>query len=124
MTICPKCGSDDVAPSRSRAFEGLAQYFLFHRPYRCRDCWHRFRVFENPLQSLTSKVVFGIILFLFLLIVFSNYAQKNYHPTRSKIVQRTLKKSVVVKINQPELGKWPISAICPLNKSTYRGDIN
>ncbi|MFC1856452.1 AMIN domain-containing protein [Thermodesulfobacteriota bacterium] len=103
MTICPKCGSDDVAPSRSHAFERLARYFLFHRPYRCRDCWHRFRVFENPLRSLAGKVVFGIILLVFLLIVFSNYAQKNYYPTRLKKVQRPIKKSIVVKIKQPEL---------------------
>jgi len=48
--ICPQCGSDNVRRGSLHAHNGVRR-LLLHTPLRCRDCHHRFWVF-NPLKPL------------------------------------------------------------------------
>ena len=48
--ICPQCGSDNVRRGSLHAHNGVRR-LLLHTPLRCRDCNHRFWVF-NPLKPL------------------------------------------------------------------------
>jgi len=48
--ICPQCGSDNVRSGSLHGHDGVRR-LLLHTPLRCRDCNHRFWVF-NPLKPL------------------------------------------------------------------------
>jgi TPR repeat protein len=48
--ICPQCGSDNVRRGSLHAHNGVRR-LLLHTPLRCRDCHHRFWVF-NPLKPM------------------------------------------------------------------------
>lgn len=47
---CPNCGSDKVRSGSLHAHDSL-RHLLMYRPVRCRECRHRFWVF-NPLKPL------------------------------------------------------------------------
>ena len=61
---CPVCGSANVTPSHRRGAEKLFRYLIPRAPYRCKDCWSRFRRFENPWKTPASKAgaFLGILL--------------------------------------------------------------
>jgi len=46
--VCPKCGSHDTRPSRSKYFIDDFWRALSFFPYRCRACWTRFRRRQSP----------------------------------------------------------------------------
>ena len=48
--VCPQCGSDQVRNGSLHAHDGVRK-LLLHTPLRCRNCHHRFWVF-NPLKPL------------------------------------------------------------------------
>lgn len=48
--VCPQCGSDKIRSGTLHAHDGI-RHLLLHAPLRCRDCKHRFWVF-NPLKPL------------------------------------------------------------------------
>jgi hypothetical protein len=48
--ICPQCGSDNIRRGSLHAHNGVRR-LLLQTPLRCRDCHHRFWVF-NPLKPL------------------------------------------------------------------------
>lgn len=56
---CPNCGSDHITHSYRRGMEKMYRYIYPRTPYRCKECWSRFWVFEIPFQTLTSKVAAG-----------------------------------------------------------------
>ncbi len=56
---CPTCGSDHITHSYRRGVEKMYRYIYPRTPYRCKECWSRFWVFENPFQTLTAKVAAG-----------------------------------------------------------------
>lgn len=56
---CPNCGSDHITHSYRRGVEKMYRYIYPRTPYRCKECWSRFWVFENPFQTLTAKVAAG-----------------------------------------------------------------
>ncbi|MHB1186225.1 tetratricopeptide repeat protein [Thiobacillus sp.] len=48
--VCPQCGSDKIRSGTLHAHDGV-RHLLLHTPLRCRDCRHRFWVF-NPFKPL------------------------------------------------------------------------
>ena len=48
--ICPKCGKDRAHRSHRTFFE-WALTLLAKKPYRCRDCHHRFYAFKSGVTS-------------------------------------------------------------------------
>jgi TPR repeat protein len=48
--VCPQCGSDKIRSGTLHAHDGV-RHLLLHTPLRCRECRHRFWVF-NPLKPL------------------------------------------------------------------------
>ena len=48
--VCPQCGSDQIRSASLHAHDGV-RHMLLHTPLRCRECRHRFWVF-NPLKPL------------------------------------------------------------------------
>ena len=48
--VCPQCGSDKIRSGTLHAHDGV-RHLLLHAPLRCRDCRHRFWVF-NPFKPL------------------------------------------------------------------------
>ena len=48
--VCPQCGSDKVRSAALHSHDGV-RHMLLHTPLRCRECRHRFWVF-NPLKPL------------------------------------------------------------------------
>jgi uncharacterized protein len=48
--VCPLCGSHKIRSGSLHAHDGV-RHLLLHTPLRCRDCRHRFWVF-NPLKPL------------------------------------------------------------------------
>ncbi len=67
---CPQCGSADITPSHRRGFEEVLRYVYPRAPYRCKECWGRFWVFENPYKTWTSKLLaLATVVILVLLIV-------------------------------------------------------
>ncbi len=68
---CPVCGSEDITRSHRRSFEKLIKYIYPKRPYRCKECWARFWVWENPFktwkQIVITVLVACIVIFVFCL---------------------------------------------------------
>ena len=48
--ICPKCGKNSAHRSH-RSFRDWAVSWLSLKPYRCRDCRHRFYAFRGGAES-------------------------------------------------------------------------
>jgi len=48
--VCPQCGSDHIRKGSLHAHNGVRN-LLLHTPLRCRDCHHRFWVF-NPIKPV------------------------------------------------------------------------
>lgn len=57
---CPKCGSDQVRSASLHAYDGV-RHMLLHTPLRCRECRHRFWVF-NPLKPLLLITAVGALI--------------------------------------------------------------
>lgn len=55
--VCPQCGSDKVRKGSLHAYNGVRK-LLLQTPLRCRDCHHRFWVF-NPFKPLLLMI--GVI---------------------------------------------------------------
>lgn len=66
---CPVCGSDHITHSYRRGVEKMYRYIYPRTPYRCKECWSRFWVFENPFKTLASRVVAGVSAVLLLLLL-------------------------------------------------------
>lgn len=56
---CPQCGSPKLRSARLHAYDGIRRMVLF-TPLRCRECHHRFWMF-NPLKPLLLLVVGGAL---------------------------------------------------------------
>ncbi len=65
---CPVCGSEDIARSHRRSFEKLIKYIYPKRPYRCKECWARFWVWENPFKTWKQIAVAGLVICIIALI--------------------------------------------------------
>ena len=57
--VCPQCGSDQVRTGTLHAHDGV-RHLLLHKPLRCRDCRHRFWVF-NPLKPVLLLAAVGAL---------------------------------------------------------------
>lgn len=69
---CPKCGSDRVRSGTLHAHDGLRN-LLLHSPLRCRECHHRFWVF-NPLKPLLLLLGIGALIGLTAWLTFDQHA--------------------------------------------------
>lgn len=56
---CPQCGSDRIRSGTLHGHDGV-RHLLLHTPLRCRDCHHRFWVF-NPFKPLLLLAVVGAL---------------------------------------------------------------
>ncbi len=56
---CPQCGSPKLRSARLHAYDGIRRMVLF-TPLRCRECHHRFWMF-NPLKPLLLVLVAGAL---------------------------------------------------------------
>jgi TPR repeat protein len=52
--VCPQCGSAEVRKGSLHAYNGVRK-LLLQTPFRCRDCHHRFWVF-NPFKPLLLMI--------------------------------------------------------------------
>ncbi len=69
---CPNCGSEQITRSHRRGTEKITKYFNPWTPYRCKDCWSRFRKAENPFKTAGAKIGAGVAaLILLILLLFS-----------------------------------------------------
>lgn len=59
---CPKCGSGKIRRGALHAYHGV-RHLLLHTPLYCRDCHHRFWVF-NPLKPLMLLTTVGALVAL------------------------------------------------------------
>jgi TPR repeat protein len=57
--ICPQCGSDKIRGGTLHGHDGV-RHLLLHTSLRCRDCRHRFWVF-NPFKPLLLLAVVGAL---------------------------------------------------------------
>ncbi|HQS98907.1 MAG: hypothetical protein B7Y26_02200 [Hydrogenophilales bacterium 16-64-46] len=57
---CPQCGSPKLRSARLHAHDGLRRMLLF-TPLRCRDCHHRFWMF-NPVKPLLLLLLGGALI--------------------------------------------------------------
>ncbi len=69
MTTCPKCGSDNITLSHRLGTERYYRYLYPKTPYRCKDCWERFWLFTNPLNSMRTRLT-ALLIFLLILLPF------------------------------------------------------
>jgi len=60
--VCPQCGSDKIRSGTMHAHDGV-RHLLLHTPLRCRECRHRFWVF-NPFKPLLLLAVVGALVSL------------------------------------------------------------
>ena len=58
--VCPQCGSDKIRSGTLHAHDGV-RHLLLHTPLRCRDCKHRFWVF-NPFKPLFLLLGVGLLI--------------------------------------------------------------
>ena len=58
--VCPQCGSNKIRGAALHAHDGV-RHLLLHTPLRCRDCRHRFWVF-NPLKPLLLIITVGALI--------------------------------------------------------------
>ena len=56
---CAICGSENVTPSHRKGMEKISRYVIPRAPYRCKECWSRFWVFENPFRNKAAKIAGG-----------------------------------------------------------------
>ncbi len=69
---CPNCGSEQITRSHRRGTEKITKFFNPWTPYRCKDCWSRFRKAENPFKTAGAKIGAGVAaLILLILLLFS-----------------------------------------------------
>lgn len=101
---CKLCGSDSASPSHRRPVERYLKYIIPRAPYRCKECWGRFWVFENPYTTWTSRLgALGVVCLLGVAIVWlfaseppsrtihlaDRSAEEDDRINRRKLIQRT-----------------------------------
>ncbi len=57
---CPQCGSQKLRSARLHAYDGIRRMVLY-TPLRCRECHHRFWMF-NPLKPLLLALAGGALI--------------------------------------------------------------
>jgi hypothetical protein len=57
--VCPLCGSNKIRSASQHSHDGI-RHLLLHTPLRCRDCRHRFWVF-NPFKPLLLLAGVGVL---------------------------------------------------------------
>ncbi|MFZ5568960.1 MAG: AMIN domain-containing protein [Thermodesulfobacteriota bacterium] len=67
---CPHCQSEKTAPIPQTSVARLIGYLVPRRPYLCLDCRKRFNQYENPLKTVSAKIMAGAAAVLLLLILF------------------------------------------------------
>lgn len=87
---CPECKSNKIKKSHRRGLERLLRYFLPRAPYRCWDCGNRFWAFKYPLDSLSSKIIVGVIVLLFILPIVLFQGKKEPGPGIRKLIVRKI----------------------------------
>ena len=71
VMLCPKCGADKLAKSRTQGLDGLITRFVARRPYRCLRCYHRFwrqEKFSADSRRIWSWALLLLMVALFVLI--------------------------------------------------------
>lgn len=58
--VCPQCGCDKVRSASLHAYDGV-RHMLLDTPLRCRECRHRFWIF-NPLKPLLLFAVVAALI--------------------------------------------------------------
>ncbi len=56
---CPQCGSNKIRSAKLHAYDGIRRMVLY-TPLRCRDCHHRFWVF-NPVKPVLLVLAGGVL---------------------------------------------------------------
>jgi len=69
MVKCPNCESESLRRSHRQDIERFLGWFFPIAPYICKDCWRRFWMAKNPLQSWASKITVGIAVFAIALLL-------------------------------------------------------
>ena len=83
MMKCKICGSDAASPSHRRPVERYLKYIIPRTPYRCKECWGRFWMFDNPYTSWTSRLVaLGIVCMLGIAAVWFSMPDRPSEPVR------------------------------------------
>lgn len=67
--ICRICGSDKITRSHRRGMEKIFKYVYPRTPYRCKECWSRFWIFENPFKTTLSKATAGFAACILILLI-------------------------------------------------------
>ena len=79
--VCPICHGKNIFPSKRRIFEIPFAFLLLISPYRCKDCWNRFRVWRIPFKNKKANIIFLILGLSFIVSPFviqsQNYFMKN-----------------------------------------------
>lgn len=80
---CKLCGSDSASPSHRRPIERYLKYIIPRTPYRCKECWGRFWVFENPYTTWISRLtVLGVVCLLGVAIFWFSVPERPAEPLR------------------------------------------
>ncbi len=77
---CPSCNSADVVRSQRKGLERHLRFFSLRDPYRCKDCWTRFRKFRPPFQSALSKVLLTVFILLCLAVYLAPEIRERFFP--------------------------------------------
>lgn len=89
---CPKCGSEDVTRSHQRGMDKIMQVFICKVPYRCKECWSRFKDWEKPWKNnkpmflLVLGVMFMVIIFTGSLFITPSPTLETRKPLRAKAI--------------------------------------
>ncbi len=78
---CPYCQSEKVAPIPQKTIARIFGHVVPRKPYLCLDCRKRFGRFENPLQTLSAKIMAGAAVVVVLLFVAAVLLPKAPQPT-------------------------------------------
>jgi hypothetical protein len=70
--VCPRCGSDEIRSASLHAHDGM-RHMLLSTPLRCRNCRHRFWVF-NPLKPLLILFSASVLIGLSAWLVFDRHS--------------------------------------------------
>jgi hypothetical protein len=120
---CSICGSDNVARSHRRGLEKFFRYIIPRTPYRCKECWGRFWIFENPFRKTAVRIAGGCILCILLLIfvwpLLFGQKEKSWKD-QIKNDPRTEIKPATSPDMQTRAGKNPESSAAPVSAGTEK----
>ncbi|MGE0087475.1 MAG: AMIN domain-containing protein [Desulfococcaceae bacterium] len=86
---CTICGSENVTRSHRRGMEKIGKYIIPGTPYRCKECWGRFWVFENPFSTTAARIA-GVCIVCLLIAGLAWYLRPGKDETSWQAVQRNV----------------------------------